>query len=47
MVWVSRVALLALLLITELYPFVLPYAAKWYVGKGARRSAERVKQDNS
>ena len=40
-VWVSYVPLLplALLLITGLYLFVLPYATKWRSG---RRSAERA-----
>ena len=39
-VWVGLLALfpLILLLLTGLYMFVLPYAAKW---RGARMSAER------
>jgi membrane protein CcdC involved in cytochrome C biogenesis len=39
-VWVGLLALfpLVLLLLTGLYMFVLPYAAKW---RGARMSAER------
>ena len=38
-VWVSYVPLLplALLLITGLYLFVLPYAAKWRTGRGISR----------
>ena len=48
-VWVGLLALfpLVLLLLTGLYMFALPYAARWRSGRGAERLAERQHNEES